>query len=516
MNRQALKITLLDDVVLSQRNATSGGHETLDYIPGQALLGIAASRLYPKLSLPAARQLFHSGQLRFGNGLPARGNGETAERGWPMPLAWHQAKGDSQNGADRLQADRVYNMVHASAIPDPENPKHHLQPEQLRQGYVFADGSLVRPARNQRLKTAITPGEGRAAEGQLFGYEALCAGQSFIAEIEADEDIDQTHFQSVIDALTGERLLGRSRSAEYGRVRIEPVSLPGPETGRAEKTLTLWLLSDLAPVDIHGQPTLALDPAALGIGPGRLLAEQSFLRTRRYSPWNARRRGPDSERVVYQQGGVIRFELDQAPDQDTLTRLAAGIGLHREGGLGKVAVQPSLLASDHPQFASPAEAADHPGQARPERPQSALIAWLEDRRQDEQVTDLGRDQLDALIRDWRAALNSARSLQGVPGDKNFGPSAAQWGRVMELANQSDQADELMERLFQGNSAIIKAGAEGWQEQVASDGEMLPLATRLKALLEQARENAASERAFIRVVRQFAHQCQADGSGRSTQ
>ncbi|MEA5446821.1 hypothetical protein VCB98_13420, partial [Gammaproteobacteria bacterium AB-CW1] len=153
---------------------------------------------------------------------------------------------------------------------------------------------------------------------------------------------------------------------------------------------------------------------------------------------------------------------------------------------------------------------------RPERPQSALITWLEDRRQDEQAADEGRDQSAGLVRAWRAALNSARSLQGVPVEKDFGPSAAQWGRVMEAANQSDKADELMERLFQGNAAIIKPGAEGWQEQLAWQQEMVPLATRLQQLLEEAREEAATERSFIRVIRQFAHQCQADCSGRSTQ
>ena len=43
MHRAALVLTLESDLVLSARAATLGGHAGLDYIPGAALLGWAAS-----------------------------------------------------------------------------------------------------------------------------------------------------------------------------------------------------------------------------------------------------------------------------------------------------------------------------------------------------------------------------------------------------------------------------------------------------------------------------------------
>lgn len=86
-----------------------------------------------------------------------------------------------------------------------------------------ADGLRVRPQRELRLKTAIDPQQGRAEEGRLFGYDALLRGQTFQARLDADYDVNPDLFRRVTDALSGERLLGRSRSAEYGRARLEPV-----------------------------------------------------------------------------------------------------------------------------------------------------------------------------------------------------------------------------------------------------------------------------------------------------
>ena len=43
MNQFAFEIELLDDLVISARSATTGGHQTLDYIPGQTLLGACAA-----------------------------------------------------------------------------------------------------------------------------------------------------------------------------------------------------------------------------------------------------------------------------------------------------------------------------------------------------------------------------------------------------------------------------------------------------------------------------------------
>ena len=106
-----LILTLRDDCVFSERSATEGGHRGLDYIPGAALLGAAAARLYAGLPATDTFTLFHSGQVQYGNGLPL-GIGD--ERSWPVPLCWHRVKGDKV-----VEGRRVGAGHRAKAIDEP-------------------------------------------------------------------------------------------------------------------------------------------------------------------------------------------------------------------------------------------------------------------------------------------------------------------------------------------------------------------------------------------------------------
>jgi len=327
-----LLLTLREDCVFSERSATEGGHRGLDYVPGAALLGIYAARLYPdkSLSLQDKFLLFHSGRVRFGNGLPLSTGGE---RGWPMPFCWHRDKGaDWQTDAGRLWVDNVYHQ------PARDSAEQDTQSEQLRAGFVTETGCVLSPGRALRLKTAINPDTGRAREAALFGYDALSEGQRFVARVDIDDDVDDNLVAALRDALPRTTPLGRSRSAEYGLVDVETRDLPADAARRTlhaapwgdqaqvdgAERIALWLLSDLAASDPHGQPTLCPAPQWLGLPDGRLDFSHSFLRARRYSPWNAHRGGPDLERQVLCQGSLLVFDLSTPLAPAHRERLAAG------------------------------------------------------------------------------------------------------------------------------------------------------------------------------------------------
>lgn len=117
MRTQGIRITLQEDCVFSAGMATEGGHEGLDRIPGQALLGVAAARLYRELSTEEAYTVFHSGRVRFGDGLPAP-DGTPAV---PVPLAWHHPKEDDpEDGDGRLIGERLFNFCRG--IPGSASP----------------------------------------------------------------------------------------------------------------------------------------------------------------------------------------------------------------------------------------------------------------------------------------------------------------------------------------------------------------------------------------------------------
>lgn len=255
-----LLLTLREDCVFSERSATAGGHRGLSYVPGAAILGAFAARVYrdDDLSMQDEFQLFHSGRVRFGNGLPVSATGE---RGWPMPFCWHADKGATRTTDDgRLLADSVYHLSAEAAR------ERGTQPEQLRGGFVTETGLVLSPRKALRLKTAIDPNTGRARDAALFGYDALSAGQRFVARIDIDDDVDDTLAATLRNALPQPMPLGRSRGAEYGLVDVELRDLPDDPRRRTmhdaawgdqqdvngAQRISLWLLSDLAAPDERG------------------------------------------------------------------------------------------------------------------------------------------------------------------------------------------------------------------------------------------------------------------------
>jgi hypothetical protein len=349
-------------------------------------------------------------------------------------------------------------------MSSPELPDRK-QPEQLRRGYVTLAGELIRPDLALRLKTVIDPSTGRAQEAALFGYQALQAGTVLRASITADADVDVALLSQLQQVLAGELLLGRSRSAEYGRAEAQirdqiPIQ-QGPNSG---VELTLWLLADLSALDSGGQPTLCPKPEWLGLPTGELLVERSFLRTRRYSPWNAHKHGRDLERQVIAQGSVLVFSLEQPLEASHLVAVDAGLGAHREAGFGRVWINPPLLANTHPKF----ESLEHPTpeNAKASEPtpvsDSPLISWLRARVERQTAGESNAARARELVANLRERLADARRLRGLLAGTPVGPSASQWGAVLQAAKS--RGDDLNSTLFDPSNGLCKPDAPGWQDQ----------------------------------------------------
>ncbi len=122
-----------------------------------------------------------------------------------------------------------------------------------------AGGSI---ASNARFRCARQSRRNRVADdGQLYAYEALSPGQRFWARLESD---DVGLLTKVKDALLGEAFVGRSKTAEFGRVRIEAVEPWGDDivstTAAATGARFIWLLSDSWFLGVDGLPTGRPEP----------------------------------------------------------------------------------------------------------------------------------------------------------------------------------------------------------------------------------------------------------------
>ncbi len=160
MNTQHFNIQLKQPLIVSQQAATAGQHQSLDYIPGSAILGMVASQLYAQLTPEEALQVFHSGAVRFSDALPVH-QGQTA---YPVPLCWHHSKGTDYHRKDCLDPKEIYDVSRKDRAQ-----LAGKQPVQLRQFYVTEQGRRWQPNKVQTLKTAIDADKNSAADGQLFG-----------------------------------------------------------------------------------------------------------------------------------------------------------------------------------------------------------------------------------------------------------------------------------------------------------------------------------------------------------
>jgi len=455
MRRWWLYLELLDDVVLSRRAATQGDHASLDRIPGSALRGWCAAHLYDALR-ERAWTVFHAGGVRWLDGLPADDQGL---RSAPVPLSWHANKADAEAAPQRdgcWQAEHLFNLA-AGAAEGAAQPGG-FQPKGLRQGYVGSGGQALQPARRYRLMTAIAQ-DGQVAEGQLFGYECLAAGQRFVAALEVDDGVlDEDTTGRLLATLDGVIRLGRSRSAQYGRVRARATPAPAPALPAppaAGAALHLLLVSDACLRDGHGHPSLAPDPATLDLAAGvEVDLARTYLRSRRYSGWNAYRGGPEMERQVLAAGGVITLRSPGGFDDGLLARLARGIGSERALGLGEVLVHPAWLRSPRPEFGPrPAAPAAAPGPAAT-GPDTPLLRALKQRagtaRHAENLQDVVEPALAALAARWR----SVRRYLAVPARQPWGPGPSQWGALAQAGARAATLAELRAALLGASEGIV--------------------------------------------------------------
>ncbi len=500
-----LDILLEQDVVLPRQAASAGAPDSLDYLPGSTLLGAAAAKLYAQLPEAQAWQLFHAGDVRFGNGLPVGRTGPA----WPVPRCLYRRKEGAwktpgPDAGQRLlvgEAPAVFNRMHAPNLPGTPT----AQAKQLRHGYLTGALELVVPPRTLTLRTAVDPDLGRAQEGQLFAYQALAAGTRLRAELLIANSVPEQLTKRLLEALSGTLYVGRSRSAEHGRIRVQAAQTHPEARNDAPGTeLTLWAISDIALQDALGMPLLAPQPEDLGLGAGSLQTSHSFIATRAYAPYNAARRLRDLERQLIAAGSVLKLQLQAPADPAALRALRQGIGLYTEAGLGRFLINPPILAHAIPQ-AQPAEPlpALPPMQEAP-RPQAPpLIGWMS-RQRDRRGDDEGAErQAAAWFADYVKALSRIANHLGLGAGESTGPSAAQWGNVIRAAETAGGAENIRRQLFLDKHAVCRASAKNWGDQFPAKSGLQTLGQWLEQQLQGDFDPAA--------LLAFAHRAQKQAS-----
>jgi len=414
------------DIVLHSSSNTEGKIDRFDYIAGSNFLGMVARKYLDFGS--GAFEVFHSGAVRFGDGHIIHRDKET----FHAPFAWFAPKGVSLK--DALEKKELYNEHFLTKDEYDTFIKDGKQLKQQRAGFITANGELVKVEHNYRQKSAYDKYKRRSKDSTMFGYYSLPKGTKWTFSVEMDND---SYKDKIIEILNSSKRLGKSRSAEYGRVKISFVDESNTKTiPQALKPIKidskhyifLYAKSRLALTN-QGLNSYQFDLVSLGLDNSSKIAwSKSQIRTSRYTPYVAIRDNRDPERLVIDKGSVIAIEVSEDFDVEAYSqRVERGLGFYLSEGHGKVVVNPYFLATENPVFTK----VESRYKAEDKGFENGVIsAWLKAQQSKE-------DKNYKLLKEVKDFI----SKHNVKNKK------AQWGQIRSMCSAFVKSDKLYTELF---------------------------------------------------------------------
>ena len=486
------KLDTIDPVIISQSNATTNNHNTCDFIPGSALLGAVAGQLYNSLESTQSWQVFHTGDVQFGPCFPLVND----ELALPIPFAWHIEKGEKPVAEGQLSQS----VVNIDSIHYDRADK---QFQQLRQGFVNAQGQVADVMTGQVTKTALNNETGTVQAGQLYSYSFIESGQSFVGWVEVPQD----YVVQVQQALEQVNRIGRAKNSEFGRVKVRLIEGETSAVNQFENKLVLWCLSDCEFVDALAQNTCSptgnmLGDAFSGLS---LNAEQSYIRSHSISRFNQKRAGFDSQTAVISKGSVLVFDLnDVKPTQAQLLQLSEqGVGINKQFGQGWVSVNPSWWQHnglvEYPLF-DIANIQIKTEQIQISAHSSPLMAWVQEKLSISENQKQDKALAMILLDNIHASYVNARSYNNIGVHLQAGPSANQWRRIYERVNHNEHTWQT--GVFKGEHRICKAKNDefGWGVEWQTNDGLTHFENVASLLLSE--QSSSVMRQFLELLCQF--------------
>lgn len=319
------------DIILKASTNTEGDSPNLDFIPGNAFLGMVA-RNYDKFKDPF--YVFHSGEVKFGDGdilIESLVDGKIALKpGYKIPLCFCNLK----------VGEGYYNRLFLSDKDEQDCIDSQKQLKQLRDGYINEDYFSHNFNYNYSQKSAHDEKNRRSKDEAMFGYTSFDKGLKFLFSIECsdDETLDQ-----IEKFLLGEQLLGKSKTAQYGRVLIEASNLNDKiDSFKPDDNLTyLYAKSRIALFDEFGNPILLRNASDLGLKSGQIDFRNSHIKVGNYIPYNAKKISCEMMRYFIKKGSVITIR-----NLDKDEKIPKYIGSFQNEGFGAILVNPKFLNVD--------------------------------------------------------------------------------------------------------------------------------------------------------------------------
>ncbi len=420
------RIHLNEPAIFSTLDGDPNSAVSYPYIPGSAVRGLVIGLMLrehdPAFELDAAadgyHRVFFSPATRYLNAYPEI-NGA---RSLPVPATWTQPKYRTSEQPDAITD---------SALVDADTPKSSAKQKNLS-GFTVVEGAAAHIYQPQITFNVHTVRARRdAGEQQVFRYEALADGQTFIGVILCASDEDAHYLHNLLLPHTG-ITLGGSRTAGYGRATLSDVQIvpDWAEVALPEQIapeLILTCASDILLRDENGvyRPTLAVLQTHLKAKGIETKVEAVSLKTVWVGGFNRKWGLPLPQTIAIERGSVFRLTGITPADREALQRLLSeGLGERREDGFGRVVLgwqnQRLLSAVKYqPAPAAPALSTDSQklwkdirGRIRDRQLEESVAGLLYDRRYTI-YGDISRTQISRLRSVIANGLRTGQNRQAV-------------------------------------------------------------------------------------------------------
>jgi CRISPR-associated protein Csx10 len=336
MNTLSLQIKLLEPLLIAApASSDQNSAKSLNYIPGSVLRNafaaryIASHQLVDAVADVTARKLFFDGICQVLNGYPL---GNLGNRSLPTPRSWQADK-------DELAAWKTVGSgtLHTADVSNTEAELNDAKPLEISYYVETESGVELLDVSMQHLPHIVRASGASfsADDTNLFGYTAIAAGQSFCALIRTPDVETQNLWYKLIQA-HHELALGASRSAGYGRVRLEvEATRPKPFETVTGDEICVTLASPAILRDAYGAFVSDLS-LAFGLPAGS--AVRSMNRTELVGGFNNHWALPLPQAYAVSAGSVFIFAKDKIPTATLRSAVEHGIGERREDGFGQIQI----------------------------------------------------------------------------------------------------------------------------------------------------------------------------------
>ena len=461
------KCELCSDIVLNASAATSSSaSERLDYIPGNKFLGIFAKKQYGAVGELDVDTIFHSDSVCFSDAHPI----VKGQRSLKMPLDFFTDKNDEEKG---IYLNHLLDKDHYETLRE-----NDVQTRQMRKGYfieaegaIYKEDSIYSDARFS-VKSAYNRNKRRPEDEQMFGYFSLPKGSvwSFYVTLKGAAAESKDLKDLIINSLEGKASIGKSTTAEYGRVCITHVE----ETAEDDKSITIklkkpkedkkeeitWIkvyaASNLCFLDDSGEFTLSpkaedLDESLAGM---EICWSKTQIRHRLYTSWNGHRKARDADRWIIEKGSVFFIKATKEVKLEQKQR----VGLFQNEGFGEIIFQDKVFEKALPE-----------GELKVKNLSVYAVAQKEEKDgKKKKVSPISLNSKEQQVKKYlkrikqrteenRTAKEVITFMKAYQGEM-VNLSSSQWGQLHNFAINIENEDNLKELLFNDDIGFLNTAS----------------------------------------------------------